>query len=480
MSYLSLRLRRCAVLGALAVAVQTVPLLHGGYASAAPYASGVTETPSGTVSFVLNESDANVVIRRDGVATPLGTNLAKGVHTFERNGASTYHIEVSKAAPSGWTLTSTDTTDNNFELPRGVAVNKNPSVNGAPNPLFGRVYVSNARNTSTAAGKTMVDGVYGLNAALVSLFNDRTGGVAWQTTTSTPADNLNFVSPWHLEVGPDDRLYIADWSDAHSGLWSTDPDVLTNVEVLASGTRAVNGLTTNHGSISDVIIKGTANNKTIYVTDEDFAAGQRGVYAHALGSANSTAATPTTVVADVTNRLQNGDQNLAIASDGTYWVSQLRAAPSATDPLPSLVQFAADGTLLFDSSRDLGGGFAAQDPLRDTRAIAYDPVNDLLALVTSRTGGNGLIIIFDDDTKTILTSFAFGNGTTNTDVAFDAAGNLYVTNRSAERLRVWSPGGNTTWTTGSDGSFFQGVVPEPASLTLLGAAGVLALRRRRR
>jgi hypothetical protein len=49
-----------------------------------------------------------------------------------------------------------------------------------------------------------------------------------------------------------------------------------------------------------------------------------------------------------------------------------------------------------------------------------------------------------------------GMGTTaaqGRDVAFDAAGNIYAISQGAQLLRVFSPGGTTTATTGSDGTF---------------------------
>ncbi len=39
------------------------------------------------------------------------------------------------------------------------------------------------------------------------------------------------------------------------------------------------------------------------------------------------------------------------------------------------------------------------------------------------------------------------------DVAFDAAGNLYMVNNNIELLRAYSPGGRWVATTGSDGTF---------------------------
>jgi hypothetical protein len=151
--------------------------------------------------------------------------------------------------------------------------------------------------------------------------------------------------------------------------------------------------------------------------------------------------------------------SLALDKNGNFWYSQNRA--NGTDKA-SLVQIDPSGAIIWDSLVSLG----SPDPLRSTQGIAYDPVNNVLALVTGTTLAGGNIIIFDPDAKAILTQFNFSatGDATNTDVAFDNVGNLYVGNRSAERVRVWSPPNGT-------GAF----VANQFSTDSLGALGSIAL-----
>jgi hypothetical protein len=453
---------------------------------AGSYASGITES-GGNVSFVLNDAATDVTIVRDGVATSLGA-LPEGTHSFARNGASSYYIQVSNTAAPGWTLISTDTTQNNFELPRGVGVNTTSSTGGAPNPYFGRVYVANGRESNTAAGRTQQSGLYLLNADLTDAVGQgdsaRTGGIAFLTATSTPADTGG-SDPFRIQVGPDNRVYVTSFLDTRAGLWSTDADVTSNVDVFDNTGRSATGLNTTSGNVLDMVIVGTGANRRIYTADEDLNTSQRGIYQYNVGNTTTFSGAPVTLFSDPSNAMQNNFQSLAASPDGTFWLSQNRAG-SATDLLPSLIQVDASGNELWNSLSLSGSGASDQDPLRTTQGIAFDPVNDVIALASARSGSpnTGLIFIFDDDTKTILAQFNFNtltSGSTNTDLAFDAAGNLYVGNRSTERLRVWSPGGNSIWTSGSDGSFVADLapIPEPGSLALLSLGGLFLARRRR-
>lgn len=459
-------------------------------ALAAPYASAVSET-GGTVSFTLNEDGANVTIFRDGSAQPFGSGLVKGLYTFARDGAAEYSIQVSKAAAPGYAVISTASTNTNFELPRGVAVNNNPAAGGAPNPLFGRTYVSNGRSSPTAAGRTLNDGIYLLNPDLTSAVGQgdvgRTAGISMATDPTTPSSSIKTGSdPFKLAVGPDNRLYISHFSNTNAGLFDTDADVTRhNVTFDASSRDATTGLNATSGSVSDVLVVGAGAARTLYTTDEDVNSARLGIQRYNIGTAPTFAGAPAIQFNDPNNLFQNNFQSLAIDDEGNFWVSQNRAGGS--DTLPSLVKLDSAGNVLFNSLTLSSTGNSLNDPLRTTQAIAYDPVNDVIAAVGARNAatansGSGVINIVDADTGAVLSTFFFAltAATTNTDVAFDAAGNLYATNRSAERLLVFSPGNDSVATTFSDGRFTVSVVPEPAVAGLAGMAGLAALGRRRR
>ena len=122
--------------------------------------------------------------------------------------------------------------------------------------------------------------------------------------------------------------------------------------------------------------------------------------------------------------------------------------------------------------------------------MTISPDGTFAAFVTENSG---LIIVdLDADGLPILstrrlladafpTTTIFGR-----DISIDAAGNLYAVSSGNALLRAFDPGGASQFTLGFDGNTFSfaaggpAVVPEPTALALIGGAGLLALRRRRR
>lgn len=516
-SRLDSTLFRCAALSCAALLPATVFAGNVYPTNLAQSTNYVNQTLGDTVTlgYLLNDDATNVTVEvlnssNAVVKTFLVGAQAKGSQSvlwdstddssvLVPTGNYTFRVNTTGAASGAWTqFNSTASKLNYFYTPRGVAVNKNPD-----SPYYGRVYVGEgAGGISGMEGPTTrvtTDGIYMLNAdisdnGIPGGTGAHTAGVPWRLANDTPADNTP-ASPFRLEVGPDDSLYITDWSDAQSGLWQADPNVTSAVEVLDSTGRNTAGLNTTHGSIADVIVTGTGASRTIYTFDEDYATPSvetRGsILRYDIGTNTTFSGPPSALAYDDTsdNRVQNFLGSIALANDGTFWLAQNRAG--GADTLSSLMQIDASGTVLWSSIPSLAAT-SLDDPLRGMQGIAYDAVNNLIAVVTNInvTGtGNGRIQIFDPVSKTVLGTLYFGS-TTNTDVAFDAAGNLYVTNRSAERLRLWSPpNGNVNgrdyvvnaFSTSSLGPLGTiTVVPEPASalLMVLGLVALGNIRRR--
>jgi hypothetical protein len=430
-----------------------------------------------TLGYLLNENATNVSVSILNASNTVVRTIAPGAQTKGSqsvmwdgkdnsnnvlpSGNYSFRVSSSGDTKAAWTQISTDSTLNNFELPRGVAVNKNPT-----SPYYGRVYVSNPRTTATGAGRAMSDGVYMLNADLTDTgipggTGPATGGVDWTLDATSSG-----ISPFRLEVGPDSSVYITDWADVHSGLWQAPPDLSGNwTEVLENTNQDAGGLNATHGSISDVYITGTGANRVIYTADEDYTS-PGSIQRYDIGTTTTYSGAPTATLFD---NASNGNWNInffnsiAVDKNGNFWYSQNRS--NGTDKASLIEIDPTTGFIAWDSLNQLG----SPDPLRTTQGIAYDPVNNVLALVTGTTAAGGNIVIFDPDAKAIVTQFAFGS-TTNTDVAFDNAGNLYVGNRSAERVRIWSPPNGTGAFVANQ--FSTDSLAPLGSITFTAAAGV--------
>ena len=430
-----------------------------------PYASTVVQSGS-DVSFILNEGADSVIVKLDGGASTLDLGaLGKGTHGVNIGGAGSFEILVSKASAPGWVQISSDAdTGSKYYSPKGVAVNQN-----AAGANFGRIYVGEGLGGPVGAGgRTTTDGLYimGADQSDITSQGDTAhgGGIDWSASSN---------SPFRLAVAPDDNVYIADWSDGHSGVWRSGPSGAGGFDQMLANETNVNdgsgGLFDNHGSVAGVWVDGTGGDTKLYTIDEDFP--NRGdVLRYDVGTDTMYAGAPAQQTQDGTNIILNGRMDLVRDDDGSWWVTQYRFTESPA--APSLTRFLDGGTEpVYISAED------GDLPLLMANYGSVDIHNGLDLLAMGARSGYGVYIIdISDPANPVLLDTVAQNGYTQ-DVAFDAAGNLYVVSSSSETLRIWSPGGNTLASTGSDGSF--SVIPEPATMGLLALGGLALLRRRR-
>ena len=435
---------------------------------AVPYASGVSVAGS-TVSFTLNEAADMVSVQYNGgtgvqYLGPLGA----GTQSFDATGYADWKIRVQKSTAPGWTQISNDAlTQSKYYSPRGVAVNRD-SASG----LFGNIYAAEGLGGAVAAGgRTTTDGIYVMGADQSDILGQGdtafAGGIDWATGGSS--------SPFKLGIGPDGMVYISDWSDGHSGMWTADPNSMTTpfVELLSNVGRDAAGLVQVgavdlHGSIpSGAWVEGTGANRKLYTVDEDVRRGS--ILRYDLGTTTSGYATPPTdQTSDASGYILNGLMDVVRDDDGSWWIAQYRYTDSNAVPALSHWQDGADAP-------DWTSGPSTVDLSRGYGELDIDDTGNLLALGAN----NGSIYVLDISGATpSLAATIAHSGNTVRDVAFDAAGNIYAVSSSSETMRIYSPGGTTDRVTGSDGSF--SLVPEPATMVLLGLGGLAALLRRRR
>jgi hypothetical protein len=442
---------------------------------ATPYASGIINN-AGTVSFILNENADDVKVLFDnGTSTNDLGALAKGVQSFNLGASTNYQIAVRKATGPGFITangtnavvlqTSSDTNPLlHFNNTRGLAVNKNPS-----SPYFGRIYVANTSAGTTSSNgvvRATGDGIYMLNA-------DQSDALGLGDTASTGGLDMatgGTSMPWRITIGDDDNLYIADWSDADGNLLFTFPNVDSGGSMLkplsALNTAVVPvGTANTHGSIVAAVVTGSlaAGNLTVYTIDEDLQSNKtitnltqlNSLWRYDVGSGTSIPYTGDgTLMFTPTGKLgidfASQVMDLARGADGKFYYTDNRINGFES----GLGVLSSSGASLWNSyqtSTNMLGNTAAADILVDSYAVAVSPDQKFVA--DMRRDGRTWILpltngIPDLSRRTWLASF--GAITTSREVAFDAADNLYVMNGNAELVRVFSPGGNTTATTGND------------------------------
>ena len=439
---------------------------------ATPYASGISNN-AGTVSFVLNEAADNVTVTLNPGATTLDLGaLNKGTHSFSLGTATSFQITVRKIAAAAWTLISSDTNRLlQFSNPRGVAVNQNTT-----SPVFGRIYVANASAAATTTGRPVGDGLYLLNA-------DQSDALGRGDTASTAdivftSGGQQAFTPWHIELAPDGYLYIADFSTNTGTIYRTDADVNPGSGINIFEHYGITNQTVHTTIGSSPIARGSlANNDlTVWAIDGRFppSGSYNRLYRWNINGGPLPHNSPPTALANpLINTVVDVTTDLDRGPDGKFYMMQNRSAGNES----GIVVIAADETTILwrslTETRSISNNPSATDILRISRAVSISPDgskmavirDDLQTWVIPLTNG-----IPDLGNRELVTTYSGAPTTLGRDVCWDAAGNLYALSSGNQLLRVFSPGGATVATTGSDGTFNLSVVQLPGVTVTAGAS----------
>jgi hypothetical protein len=443
---------------------------------AVPYASSLTNA-GGFLSFRLNEPAQQVSIIADGATNELGP-LTAGLHTVSLDATGIVQVSVFQASPPGFATpfsqnaatvlrVGADGGSTRFNSPRGLAINTDPT-----SAFFGQIYVANsaaglATNADYGPVRPLGDGLYALNSDLSDALGQE--DTAW--TSGLDFMTNSDLAPYRLSLGPDGSVYVCDFSERSGGLYRVDPDLRpdsgTNVLGGDQGGAFPVGDNRNHGSIAAAVISGSllASNLSVQVIDEDLQLDPNAtvrfmlnsVWRHDLGgSLPGSTGMPELQLSAPWFRSAGQIMDLVRAPSGNFYVTDYRAAGNDR---AGLYQLSFDFTVFWDSldqTRQLSGNPEALDLLAGTSACAVSPDGRWVAVIHQDTCVVTLLQLAGGtpDLANRLSFAAFDHPIgLGADLAFDAAGNLYVLSGGAQALRVFSPGGATTTVTGSDGVF---------------------------
>ncbi|MDR1984145.1 MAG: Ig-like domain-containing protein [Prevotellaceae bacterium] len=409
-------------------------------------------------SLVIHIIDENDQIVKD-IPITAAVNRSLGVHEFTTTISDlplgTYKWSITAKgvyrsnSATDPTKVSNDDPQFKFSDSRSIAVD-----NTFDSPFFGRVYISDAQGTG--AGSTG-EGIFILNAALSDTTNQNgngyKGNVAWLTTSS----------PFRASVAPDGKVYITDWSDAHSGIWVMDPaNPTTAFTPVFGGTRDGLGLSSSggvniHGSISHCWITGTGADTKLFTIDEDYtdaiATDKINILQYNIGVLENpwTVAPSAIAYNDVQygNLQQNGNSCIVPDTFGGWWISQNRGAGVNTTAIPSLIHVNSQGTLT-----NFGGNPDIPNSNQSGLAISID--GTMIAV-----GCQNTVRVFDvvydvNNMPAITLKYTINTttfGTNTHGLAFDRVNNLYVASSAnstavATRVGVFAfPIADNTFTT---------------------------------
>ena len=387
----------------------------------------------------------SIVVSNGAPGTLRGTNVIywdgkDGSSNFVGSGSYSVSVTARTTGFEDWAQVSDDNASGTYVWdPRGIAVNRNTN-----SPFYGRVFVSNASPGPNAGSDVRDDvGLHKVNAdgspAQDGFFS--TGGWSW-------AGDGN--SPWKIEVGPDDRVYVTDF--VQQGI------VISLDELLSTNSLKVVLRDDNWPEIS-ANLSGpfiTSNGTNLQIWMADAVNNGAGIRRWDIGTNGiiATNDTGTTIVqAGAGSDLSAFPFDVALdASNNIYTVQRTIVA---NDPANRVFRFPPYiGTNAPETNADWKIG-AGDDTMSGADGIAVSPSGAYVA-VSFRGLQTGLSPYQNSSVRVFATTNGASIATPTPaqtpgheyrDTAWDAVGNLYVADYYDGIWRAYSPPGTNQSTT---------------------------------
>ena len=381
--------------------------------------------------------DATLVFYKEGVEA--GTlnlgSVSAGANTvtktseellgaIQQSGDFTWGVKMSAGAIAEMKeLTKDSETDFHFWMPTGVAVDNNPE-----SPYFSQFYIASPRSGKmTEGGGSGIQhnaGVYVFDQTLKLLNETKQQGYL-PSNVKSYVSGSNHMELHRIAVNPITHkvAFTHQSTSVTAAVWNMDP-----ADMKATATNLIDG--TNITKSNSLCFD---ENGVLYI-------------------ANSTDKVVYTVKDGVVNTFGTSaefiqDRN-AIATDGRggVWVAQYRGQDIAQDGYARLMHFNAEGTLDYKVDKDTPHDFTGT---AQRGAVAYNTKEDVLAFGANRYGNLYKVTYnAETDVPSLESIGKTPSIAANIDgLAFDYAGDLYVTSASVERLFKYEvPTNNNTCT----------------------------------
>lgn len=293
---------------------------------------------------------------------------------------------------------------------RGLAIDQNPMSD-----FFQSIYISDPYGTK---------GIYRVSPEL-NVVND---GAPYLTAEFATG---NAASPFRMGVNPNNGyVYIADWSDAHSGIHIMNPAEPATATQFFEGTREETGLIKNAagdalgGSCTSAAFLGNGENTKLLSFQEDYPTGNAGnvLSVYNIGTNVTTDKAPAATFPTVSAKLLNTNVEIVPFENGMF-VSQIRGTGNNSVGVPSFMYTDYEDNILFNSGNleDLDGSWGA--------GLAVSQDLSTMVIATGYPKLNVYSIDWNNNVPSFTLQYVIEGYTNKSSIVnqihFDYAGNLF-------------------------------------------------------
>ncbi len=406
------------------------------FAALNPYAYGLKSELSDdeetvTLTYSLNAPATAVsVVVLDGetvLKTQASTGISQGEHNvvvstdgFDKGKTLKWKVVVNGTSVGSPTLQSDVF---NFYLPYGLDCDVDPESDH-----LGKWYVIEAaKHTATGYMSDNVQrGLYAFDATLAGIKNKNgtygfTGGVyvgANKYNHSTSSSNPTYVNLYRV-VTSGGRVFIGRFEPDQAPVVEVNPsDLDANfTEVMAPGKR-----------VSSIDVHGRGDDLKLVMLDTDL-----NITEYDLGNAPSISGAPRTIDKDGLEFYRN-DGTIIYDNKGGFWLNQHRG--TATKSCPTIAHLSVENGFDYNNVDDN----ISHDGCSNS-GIALNPAGTELAVVGAGTKKLTIYTVSEDATGKISLKQKYTistAGSNHTALSYDYAGNLFVANRSDEKINFYA------------------------------------------